>query len=60
MNKEKTYVCRKLKLYSYLIKNGFKIEYSRPDKYDDSRMVWIFKDSPELQEAVTKYYSNKN
>lgn len=51
------YVCRRLRLYSYLIENGFKVEYDRPDIKNPKYTVWIFKDSPELRLAIEKYYS---
>lgn len=51
------YVCRKLKLYSFLINKGFNCEFIRPDVNDPKRKVWIFKDSNKLRDAIEEYYS---
>lgn len=51
------YVCRKMRLYSFLISKGFQCDHFEPStKYPD-RIVWIFKDSPELRLAINEYYS---
>ena len=51
------YVCRKIRLCSYLLSKGFKYESEREDKYDPNRKVWIFKTYPELYNAIEEYYS---
>lgn len=51
------YVCRKIRLCSYLLSKGFQYELEREDRYDPSRKVWIFKASPELYNAIEEYYS---
>jgi len=53
------YVCRKIKLHSYLLENGFKPYSSRPDKYDNERLVWLYKKSEKLSNTIEKYYKEK-
>lgn len=52
------YVCKRLKLYDYLVRNyNFKPCEVRADKYNANYMVWIFKNSKELQDAINNYYN---
>lgn len=51
-----TYVCRKLRLYSFLTDCGFKPYRAVPDMYDSSRLVWLYEDSDEIRDAVEEYY----
>lgn len=60
MEKEKTYTCRRLRLFTYLKKAGFDEEYSRPDIKNTKFLVWVFKDSKELRDKVEEYYDNVN
>ena len=53
----KTYVCRKILLYNYLTAHGFKPFRVAPDKWDASRLVWLYENSPELEAAVEEYYT---
>ena len=55
----KTYVCRKLYLYYYLTEQMFVPYKIAPDKWDCKRLVWLYEDTPEIREAVEKFYSNK-
>ena len=50
------YVCKRMKLYSYLISEGFFAISCRPDRNNPKYFVWIFPDSKELNQAVTEYY----
>lgn len=50
------YVCRRMKLCSFLLSKGFKYEREEKDKYNERYNVWIFKNSPELRLAVEEYY----
>lgn len=59
-NPRNVYVCRRIKLYNYLINRGFHVEQVRGDKFDPKRLVWIFANSPQLEQAVTDYYAMKN
>lgn len=51
------YVCRRMKLCGYLLKKGFNYEKVVPDKYNERFNCWLFKDSPELRNAIEEYYS---
>lgn len=52
-----TYVCRKIRLYSYLTELGFKPYRVVPDMYDSDRLVWLYEDTEEIRDAVESYYS---
>ena len=53
----KFYVCKRLKLYDYLVQHGFKPCEQRADKYNAKYMVWIFNNSEELQTTINEYYN---
>lgn len=52
-----TYVCRRIRLYDFLSKKGFQPINVVADKYDSNRVVWIYKNTPELEAAIEEYYS---
>lgn len=54
------YICRRLRLFSYLKKSGFNELYSRPDIKNTKFTVWVFEDSRELQNKVKEYYDYVN
>lgn len=54
---KQTYVCTKIRLYNFLSKKGFIPISIATDKYDTNRLVWIYKNSPELEAAIEEYYS---
>lgn len=54
------YVCRKLRLCSYLLAKGFSYVSTRPDRDNKKYTVWLFKNTPELQNAKEEYYSSDN
>lgn len=54
---KQTYVCRKIRMYDFLSKKGFTPFNVVTDKYDPSRVVWIYKNTPELEAAIEEYYS---
>ena len=56
----KTYVCRKIRLYQFLTDNGFVPYKTCADKFDCTRLVWLYEDSSMLRECVEKYYSMKH
>ncbi len=47
-----------MKLATYLRKLGFKIEAVEVNPYKPEFNMWLFKDTPELRDAMYKY--NKN
>ena len=51
------YVCRKIRLCSYLLSKGFKYEREDIDVRNPERKVWLFKDSEQLRTAIEDYYS---
>lgn len=51
------YVCRKIRLCSFLLNKGFKYERIDIDVNNPNRKVWLFKDSKELRDAIEEYYS---
>ena len=53
------YVCRRMKLCSFLLSKGFKYERVEQDKFNPKYQVWIFKNTPELKLAIEEYYSQK-
>ena len=56
------YVCRKLRLLSWLQEHGFNYMKTEPDKYDSSgqKVVWIFRYDSEgkLRQSIEDYYSS--
>lgn len=52
------YVCRKLRLCSYLLKAGFHYVEEREDRWNPKFRVWIFEMSPELMNVVNEYYAS--
>lgn len=50
------YVCKRLRLCHFLLMKGFNFDSYRPDKYNPKFLVWIFKNSDKLQQAVSEYY----
>lgn len=52
----KGYVCRKIRLYNFLIEKGFRPVQVRPDRECSNRLVWIFNDTVGLRALVEEYY----
>lgn len=50
------YVCRKMRLCSYLLSKGFEYIEKRKDKFNKKYDVWIFKSTPELFKTIEEYY----
>lgn len=53
----KAYVCRRLRLFTYLTEKGFFPYQMRADKHNSKFNVWLFIDTPELREVIEEYYS---
>lgn len=53
----KGYVCRKIRMYNFLIEKGYRPKQIRPDKMNANRLVWIFEDTAELRNMVEEYYA---
>ena len=52
------YVCRKIRVLTHLQAEGFNFIKTQRDRKNPNRLVWIFKDSPELRASVERYYSS--
>ena len=50
------YVCRRMKLCSFLLKKGFKYIKIIKDRNNPKYNCWLFENSPELKIAVEEYY----
>ena len=59
MNNKKVYVCKRLKLYDWLVNHGFEPFCKRRDRENYNYYVWLFDDTDELQSSITEYYNNK-
>lgn len=55
--KNKTYVCRRLRLLTHLLQNGFEPFRTQPDVKNPRMCVWLFVDCPELRDCIEDYYS---
>ena len=53
----KTYVCRKIRLCTYLIEKGFMYLEEKPNVFDPKRKVWVFEETIDLRNAIEEYYS---
>lgn len=53
----KGYVCRKIRLYNFLLEKGYKPVQVRPDRDFAKRLVWIFNDTIDLRDAIEEYYA---
>ena len=51
------YVCRRMKLCSFLLSKGFNYVKVVPDKYNPKYNCWLFNSNPELYNAIEEYYS---
>lgn len=57
MLKEKTIFTRRMALY--LRQNGFSIIRTEPNRQKPEFDVYIFNDTPQLQQAITEYTRSK-
>lgn len=55
-NSNPVYVCRRLRLCSYLVENGFEILQTCIDKQNPKYNVWLFSDTKQLRDKVEDYY----
>ena len=54
------YTCRRLRLLEYLLNKGFEPVRTVPDINNWRFKNWLFENSPELEEALTEYFSKIN
>jgi hypothetical protein len=57
-NEQKTYVCKRARMCSFLIEKGFTPYKVAPDRDNPMYDVFLFTASPELYEAVMEYINN--
>lgn len=51
------YICKRLRLLSFLQEKGFQFISTMPDKNNPKFTVWVFVKTPTLMKAVEEYYS---
>ncbi len=54
----KYYICRRIKLLTFLQNKGFQYIMHEPDKYNPKYTIWLFEDTEEIRKAVDEYYEN--
>ena len=54
------YTCKKYKLYTYLCASKFKPFEIIISPLNPNHYWWLFKNSAELEDVITKYYNNLN
>lgn len=54
------YTCKRMKLLIFLRNKGFIPEQTIPDLYNPKYLVWRFKNTPELEQAIEEYFSQLN
>lgn len=57
-NEQKTYVCKRARMCSFLIEKGFTPYKVAPDRDNPMYDVFLFTASSELYEAVMEYINN--
>lgn len=51
------YICRKMRLCTFLLEKGFKYKKEVPDRYNPNYKCWLFDNTPELRNEIENYYS---
>lgn len=54
------FVCRKIKLYNYLSFHGFQPWTTQTDKFNCKRLIWVYRITDELKQAIDNYYLLRN
>ena len=54
------YTCKRMRLLQYLKEQGFLPELTLPDVSNPKFNVWKFRNSPELEEAIDRYFEELN
>lgn len=57
--REKTYVCKRARMCSYLVERGFQPYRVCPDRDNPMYDVFLFTATPELYKAVMEYISER-
>ena len=56
-NEKKTYVCRRMRVLSHLLQNGFEPFAVSTDFNNPKYKVWLFTETKELRDSVEEYYA---
>lgn len=59
VHKREYYTVKRLRLLEYLTNRGFTADKTIPDPENPKYKWWLFKNTPELEEAITGYFSGK-
>lgn len=59
-HKNEYYTCKRSRMLSWLIKEGFEPYETLPDFTNPKFCVWRFKNTPELEEKVEEWFSQYN
>ena len=54
----KYYVCRRIRILTFLLERGFQYIKMEQDKYNPNYNIWLFRDCDEIRAAVEEYYNN--
>lgn len=60
MKHEEYYTCKRLRMFEYLLQNGFEPESTIHDPTNYKYNWWIFKNSCELEACIEAYFENLN
>lgn len=56
----KTYVCKRLRLYTFLTGKGFIPINSMPDRENPKYIVWLFEKNEKFGKALDEYFGARN
>lgn len=54
-NNKENYVIKTIAMTKYLTDNGFEIVDTMPNIFEPKKVVWLFKNTPELLNAMRQY-----
>lgn len=54
-NNKENYVIKTIAMTKYLTDKGFEIVDTLPNIFEPKKVVWLFKNTPELMEAMRQY-----
>lgn len=54
-NNKENYVIKTIAMTKFLTDKGFEIVDTLPNIFEPKKVVWLFKNTPELLEAMSKY-----
>jgi len=54
-NNKENYVIRTIAMTKFLTDKGFEIVDTLPNIFEPKKVVWLFKNTPELTEAMSQY-----